>query len=137
MSLEAHVPDVIRHTALRSSDFPPPVASHDETGSDRPAPLLHVFYRDYNFLMDSQHYSEFDLETAHKHCFANRLEIERSSICGCFYCFATFSPAEIQEWVDEDRAALCPKCPVDAVLGSASGYPIERAFLQKMHAKYF
>ena len=24
MSLEAHVPDVIRHTALRSSDFPPP-----------------------------------------------------------------------------------------------------------------
>src|SRR5271157_658850 len=27
MSLEAHVPDVIRHTALRSSDFPPPVVS--------------------------------------------------------------------------------------------------------------
>ena len=24
MSLDAHVPDVIRHTALRSSDFPPP-----------------------------------------------------------------------------------------------------------------
>ncbi len=27
MSLKAHVPDVIRHTALRSSDFPPPVNS--------------------------------------------------------------------------------------------------------------
>jgi hypothetical protein len=26
-SLEARIPDVIRHTALRSSDFPPPVAS--------------------------------------------------------------------------------------------------------------
>ena len=26
MGLEAHVPDVIRHTALRSSDFPPPAA---------------------------------------------------------------------------------------------------------------
>ena len=25
MRLQAHVPDVIRHTALRSSDFPPPV----------------------------------------------------------------------------------------------------------------
>jgi len=24
MGFEAHVPDVIRHTALRSSDFPPP-----------------------------------------------------------------------------------------------------------------
>jgi hypothetical protein len=27
MSFEAHVPDVIRHTALRSSDFPPPMHS--------------------------------------------------------------------------------------------------------------
>ena len=27
MSFEAHVPDVIRHTALRSSDFPPPDVS--------------------------------------------------------------------------------------------------------------
>src|SRR5580704_12612037 len=26
MGFEAHVPDVIRHTALRSSDFPPPGA---------------------------------------------------------------------------------------------------------------
>ena len=26
MGLEAHVPDVIRHTALRSSDFPPPAS---------------------------------------------------------------------------------------------------------------
>ena len=27
MGFDAHVPDVIRHTALRSSDFPPPVGS--------------------------------------------------------------------------------------------------------------
>ena len=44
--LEAHVPDVIRHTALRSSDFPPPIAPRGETGSDRPAPLLYSFYRE-------------------------------------------------------------------------------------------
>ena len=41
--LEARVPDVIRHTALRSSDFPPPITSHDATGSDRPARLLFLF----------------------------------------------------------------------------------------------
>jgi hypothetical protein len=36
--LEASVPDVIRHTALRSSDFPPPAnIPADEAGSDRPA----------------------------------------------------------------------------------------------------
>jgi len=40
-SLEARVPDVIRHTALRSSDFPPPVAPAcaRAPGSDRPVLL--------------------------------------------------------------------------------------------------
>ena len=39
--LEARVPDVIRHTALRSSDFPPPAASAcaRASGSDRPVLL--------------------------------------------------------------------------------------------------
>ena len=38
---KAHVPDVIRHTALRSSDFPPPVgfACAELSGSDRPVLL--------------------------------------------------------------------------------------------------
>jgi hypothetical protein len=30
-SLKAHIPDVIRHTALRSSDFPPPAAPRSRT----------------------------------------------------------------------------------------------------------
>jgi hypothetical protein len=44
LSLEAQIPDVIRHTALRSSDFPPLISPHSETSSDRPAPLLYLFY---------------------------------------------------------------------------------------------
>ena len=41
VSLEAHIPDVIRHTALRSSDFPPPEcrACAEAPGSDRPVLL--------------------------------------------------------------------------------------------------
>ena len=41
MGFEAHVPDVIRHTALRSSDFPPPanLRLREEAGSDRPVLL--------------------------------------------------------------------------------------------------
>ena len=41
MGLDAHVPDVIRHTALRSSDFPPPADSRlrEASGSDRPVLL--------------------------------------------------------------------------------------------------
>jgi len=38
--LHARVPDVIRHTTLRSSDFPPPVDLLAQTaGSDRPVLL--------------------------------------------------------------------------------------------------
>jgi len=47
MSLYAHVPDVIRHTALRSSDFPPPAVSVSRaSGSDRPVllPVLSLQY---------------------------------------------------------------------------------------------
>ena len=41
MPSQASVPDVIRHTALRSSDFPPPAnALASEAGSDRPAACL-------------------------------------------------------------------------------------------------
>ena len=45
--LEARIPDVIRHTALRSSDFPPPIPPRGETGSDRPAPLLPLVYLEF------------------------------------------------------------------------------------------
>jgi len=39
MGFKAHVPDVIRHTALRSSDFPPPESAVANPGSDRPVLL--------------------------------------------------------------------------------------------------
>jgi hypothetical protein len=78
-----------------------------------------------------------DLEGAHKHSIHNRAELERSSVCGCFYCLATFSPSEIEEWIDDGQTALCPQCPVDSVIGSASGYPVTRDFLMLMHDKWF
>jgi hypothetical protein len=35
------------------------------------------------------------------------------------------------------QTALCPRCGIDSVLGSASGYPINREFLQKMNEYWF
>lgn len=63
-------------------------------------------------------------------------------MCGCFYCCGEFEPCEIREWVDEGedglgRTALCPRCGVDAVIGSASGYPITQEFLARMRASWF
>lgn len=78
-----------------------------------------------------------DLGLAHKHCIRHRAEVEASEICSCFYCLSTFPPTEIVEWIDDGQTALCPRCPVDAVLGSASGLPITREFLERMHERWF
>ena len=65
----------------------------------------------------------------------------RSEVCGCFYCRKTFGPEQITEWVDfhdgVGTTALCPRCGIDAVIGSASGYPITEAFLAAMHRRWF
>ncbi len=75
--------------------------------------------------------------TAHKHCLRNRSELERSHVCGCFYCLAIFPPSSIVAWIDDEQTALCPFCPVDSVIGSASGYPITKEFLQRMRDHWF
>jgi hypothetical protein len=67
----------------------------------------------------------------------HRAELEASQLCGCFYCLSTFRPEEITEWVDEDQTAICPICPVDAVIGSASGLPLTQEFLNQMHDRWF
>lgn len=95
--------------------------------------------------------SNLDPDAAHKHCGLNREEIERSTSCGCFYCRRTFLPSEIEDWTDEHAitgpggarstrglTALCPRCGIDSVLGSASGLPVaEPGFLERMHNRWF
>ncbi|MFV1919076.1 MULTISPECIES: cytoplasmic protein [Sphingomonas] len=79
------------------------------------------------------------LDAAHRHSRDHREQLERSGVCGCFYCQATFMTASIDEWLeDEGGTALCPQCGVDSVIGSASGYPVEdRSFLSSMHTRWF
>ena len=85
--------------------------------------------------------SEPDYVRAHKHSSRHRDELRRSELCGCFYCLEIYSPAEIEEWIDErdgvGTCALCPRCGIDSVIGSASGYPITREFLESMHRHWF
>jgi hypothetical protein len=82
------------------------------------------------------------LENAHKRSIFNVNEIQESKICGCFFCLAIFPSSDIVEWCDDDnpkgKTALCPKCGIDSVIGSASGYPIDDPeFLKASHNKYF
>jgi hypothetical protein len=81
--------------------------------------------------------SQADYISAHQHCRLNRAELERSKLCGCFYCMAIFPPKKIVEWIDDGQTAICTKCPVDSVIGSASGFPITKEFLERMHTHWF
>jgi hypothetical protein len=71
----------------------------------------------------------------------NRDELLLSERCGCFYCGAIFLPVEVNEWTDEKegvgQTALCPRCGIDAVIGSASGYPITADFMEMMKQYWF
>jgi hypothetical protein len=82
-----------------------------------------------------------EIIAAHGHSSRHRGEILTSEVCGCFYCLAIFSPSEIKEWVDTKdgigQTALCPKCDIDSVIGSNSGYPIEPEFLDRMQKHWF
>ncbi len=85
--------------------------------------------------------SDPDYVRAHAHSSGHRDELLRSEVCGCFYCLATFGPEEIEEWTDErggvGTCAICPRCGIDSVIGSASGFPVTAEFLAAMHHHWF
>ena len=79
-----------------------------------------------------------DVILAHKHSANHRAEIEASSLCGCFCCCSMFPPAEIDDWVDGDPTALCPRCGIDSVIGDASGFAVTTVdFLAQMKQYWF
>ena len=71
----------------------------------------------------------------------HREKILDSDQCGCFHCLLIFTPGEIKEWADYEgdvgNTACCPRCRIDSVIGSASGFPITRAFLFDMWKYWF
>lgn len=87
--------------------------------------------------MDSMEPAEIKLATEYSCSFLNKPVIQESRVCGCFYCLAIFQPQEITDWFDDGKTAVCPKCSVDSVIGSASGFEITSEFLKQMREKYF
>ena len=74
---------------------------------------------------------------AHKHSSRHRAEIEASTRCACFFCFRTYPSTDIKAWIDANQTALCPRCGVDSVIGSASKHRLDEMFLRRMHAQFF
>lgn len=66
------------------------------------------------------------LAQASKKTIHNAEEVNRSEACRCFFCGYQFGPSEIDyiHSAYEPTTASCPMCGIDAVLGDASGFPI-------------
>ncbi len=82
--------------------------------------------------MNKQEYA-----AAHEHAVKNKEELQKSNICGCYYCQAIFSPNEIEDWIPFENTALCPYCGIDSVIGDASGYSITKEFLKELNEDSF
>ena len=79
-----------------------------------------------------------DLKQDHVASSQHRSRVDASAMCGCFYCRSTFAPSEIEEWIDDDQTAMCPKCGIDSVIGDASGLPVgDKDFLTAMNRHWF
>ena len=35
---------------------------------------------------------------------------------GCYHCCKIYKEAEIEEWTDRGKTAICPKCNIDSVI---------------------
>jgi hypothetical protein len=80
---------------------------------------------------------EQNFEKAHRFCSYNRNDLEKDTLCGCFYCLKIFNPNEIDEWWDNDDTAVCPYCGIDSIIGKSSEFPITERFLKGMHNVWF
>lgn len=83
-------------------------------------------------------YNDEYLELAHKCSISHKEEVLKSDLCGCFYCEKTFSPSEIEVWIEEKvgETAICPLCGIDSVLSSK--FPItDFEFLKRMNNYWF
>jgi hypothetical protein len=78
-----------------------------------------------------------NIREAHEHCARHRQEVVASELCGCFYCLNTFEPKDIADWADDGKTAFCPRCGIDSVIGSASGFAPTKDFLKEMNDYWF
>ena len=97
--------------------------------------FIHVpFWSD---IIEAKSLSPDTIVRAHRFCFDNRTQLERSVICGCFHCKNIFSTSEITDWIDGGRTALCPHCGIDSVIGETTGTPMNVEFMRAMHDYWF
>lgn len=86
--------------------------------------------------MTEQKYERY-YDLAGEASFKNIGIIMASEMCGCYSCGEIFPADEVRGWIDDGATAMCPNCYTDAVLGDASGIPIQDDVLRELHERWF
>ena len=66
----------------------------------------------------------------------NKKQVLASQTCRCANCLATFSGAEVTEFTDKGKTAVCPKCGVEAVVPDCVE-GLDDQLLQEIHDYWF
>ena len=86
--------------------------------------------------MNEKKYERY-YDLAGKASFENWESVKASEMCGCYFCKSIFPSTEVgdNDWITDrhGRTVLCPKCGIDAVLGDASGIPIQEDVLEDLY----
>lgn len=66
----------------------------------------------------------------------NKKAIDKSNICGCYYCLEIYPKQDIYEWitdVHDEPTALCPYCDQPTVLTDSFKPDLDIDFLKTVH----
>ena len=87
-------------------------------------------------MMNEKKYERY-YDLAGKASFENWESVKASEMCGCYFCKSIFPSTEVgdNDWITDShgRTVLCPECGIDAVLGDASGIPIQEDVLEELY----
>ncbi len=73
----------------------------------------------------------------HKLSLNNKKLLSELDSASCFYCLNSFPTADIKEWVDDEKTALCPICGIDSVIPNNLSLKVDNDLLEIMHKHYF
>ncbi len=77
------------------------------------------------------------IKEAHKLITTNKQLLAESQMAGCYYCLEIYPAKEVEEFLEVENTALCPKCGIDCVLGDKIDFPLNKEVLQELHNFWF
>lgn len=72
--------------------------------------------------------------------YGNKPDIDKSKICGCYYCLELYPKQDIYEWITDihdEPTALCPFCDQPTVLTDIFKPDLDIDFLKTVHDYWY